>query len=605
MTANDDQLPLNDADDSQPDPATRGAAQMLDGAQQAPAVDGSQGDDNGVATDPVDLGDPALDEHHPLPPQHSDQLHGVDASASGPAGGLSSTSTDPADPPSPAEAAPPTSGTSSPPQSLYFLTNRMNLNGILSSRLVAPRESFQKYYTDLLEQTPGWVPLLRQAPTTTQIEAVTTERGSGAPVIIEFPLAVAGKAKPRNPVVHVPAVALSHATAIHLASERDLREHRARGYSNVHPHDHLLRVTPELFESGNSASYDLAPATTAPTTDWRRIDRIRGAVNAAVRAAGSGEQLALAAALVGAAKIPPAVTVPTWLGWSEIDDHATPDERTEPDGTEPDHVGFRAVYNVLGDRDVSEAWSPNDVLDSVTAQVRDAALDDAAADAIIRNLGRVRAIVNVEVDFEPFRPTARALVSAKALLLVLLRQELGQLLTWSQAETGADDATRIVAALLAGRLRGLSREAIELRSLELDDLTAAWATRVAHGRPGTIGKVQLVANTRGTSLKIDGVEVAKQRPLLPDLSAKYQKTPDAKKEATRIKVSRAMGWPVEHRIHVPAGASVENGDSYVSVVCPDEVTVSVSVDEDDFVRRLGSLTGEEHSRASEAFTARR
>ena len=48
-----------------------------------------------------------------------------------------------------------------PAPTLYFLTNRMNLNGILSSRLVAPRESFQKYYTDLLQQTPGWVPLLR------------------------------------------------------------------------------------------------------------------------------------------------------------------------------------------------------------------------------------------------------------------------------------------------------------------------------------------------------------------------------------------------------------------------------------------------------------
>ena len=85
----------------------------------------------------------------------------------------------------------------------------MNLNGILSSRLVAPRESFQKYYTDLLQQTPGWVPLLREAPTSAQIEAVTTERGAGAPVIVEFPLDVAGKLKPDDPVVFVPAVALS------------------------------------------------------------------------------------------------------------------------------------------------------------------------------------------------------------------------------------------------------------------------------------------------------------------------------------------------------------------------------------------------------------
>ena len=176
-----------------------------------------------------------------------------------------------------------------------------------------------------------------------------------------------------------------------------------------------------------------------------------------------------------------------------------PDARPQPDSALPDHVGFRAAYEVLGERDVTEAWSPNEVLDAVEARVRKAGLADDAADAMVRNLGRVRSIVNVEVDFEPFRPSARALVSAKALLLVLLRQELDQLLAWSDEETGADDATRIVAAVLAGRLRGLSRESTELRSLELDDLTAAWAVRVASGGSASLGRAQFVANSRGTS----------------------------------------------------------------------------------------------------------
>jgi hypothetical protein len=339
--------------------------------------------------------------------------------------------------------------------------------------------------------------------------------------------------------------------------------------------------------------------------DWRRIDRIRGAVNAAVRSASSGEQLALVAALVGATRLPAAVTVPPWLAWSDVDDHAAPDARPQPDSAVPDHVGFRAAYEVLGERDVTEAWSPNAVLDAVEARVRKAGLADDAADAMIRNLGRVRSIVNVEVDFEPFRPSARALVSAKALLLVLLRQELEQLLAWSDEETGADDATRIVAAVLAGRLRGLSRESTELRSLALDDLTAAWAVRVARGGSALLGKAQFVANSRGTSLKIDGVEVATQSALLPDLLSKYQKTADAKKEATRIKVSRAMGWPVEHRVQVPPGASIDRGDAFITIASSEEVVMKVAVDEHGFVRRLESLTGEERRRATEAFAARR
>ena len=490
-------------------------------------------------------------------------------------------------------------------ETLYFLTNTMNLNGVLSSRVVAPLQSYQKYYTDLLQRTPGWVPLLRDAPTSTQIEAVTSERGSGAPVVVEFPIEAVGKWNSEDSVVCVPAVALSEAVAIHLRSERELREHRARGYSNIHSHDKLLQVTPELFDSEAADPHTFTPPGAGPVVDWRRIDRIRGAINAAVRSAGSGEQLALAAALVGATKLPAAVSAPTWLEWSEVDDHAAPDARPHPDSAVPDHVGFRAAYEVLGERDVTDAWSPNAVLDAVEARVREAGLDADAAESMVRNLGRVRSIVNVEVGFEPFRPSARALVSAKALLLVLLRQELDQLLAWSDEETGADEVTRTVAAVLAGRLRGLSRESTELRSLQLDDLTAAWAVRVAGGGSPLVGRVQFVANSRGTSLQIDGAVVATQRALLPDLLSKYQKTADAKKEATRIKVSRAMGWPVEHRVHVPSGASVETGDAFTTIVSSEEVVVTVAVDERAFVRRLVSLTGGERRRAAEAFVARR
>lgn len=491
------------------------------------------------------------------------------------------------------------------PRALYFLTNRMNLNGILSSRLVAPRESFQKYYTDLLQRTPGWVPLLRNAPTSAQLDAVTIERGAGSPVLIEFPLDVLGKMKLDAAIEYVPAIALSEALAIHLPSERDLREHRARGYSNVHPHDELLRVTPELFQSDASDQVTMEAPTSAPAVDWRKVDRVRGAVNAAFASASSGEQLVLAAAFIGATKLPAAVNVPEWFGWVDLDDHADHAARPVPDTSRPDHVGFRAAYDVLGDRDASQAWSPNEVLDSVESRVREAGLADDAADALVRNLDRVRSIVNVEAEFERFRPTTRALISAKALLLALLRPELDQLLAWPDDETGADDATRVVAAVLAGRLRGLARESTEQRSLALDDLTAAWAARVARGGSASLGKPQLVANSRSTSLKIDGVEVASQGALLPDLVSKYQKTADTKQEALRLKVARAMGWPVDYLVQLPPGATVETGDALITIATPSELVLEVSVDEIGFIRRLESLTASDRRRAAEAFAARR
>src|SRR3954454_21365309 len=97
----------------------------------------------------------------------------------------------------------------------------------------------------------------------------------------------------------------------------------------------LLRVTPVLFDSEAADPHASITPGAAPDVDWRRIDRIRGAVSAAVRSASSGEQLALVAALVGAPKLPAAMTVPPWLAWSDVDDHATRDTRPQPDSALP------------------------------------------------------------------------------------------------------------------------------------------------------------------------------------------------------------------------------------------------------------------------------
>jgi hypothetical protein len=489
----------------------------------------------------------------------------------------------------------------SDPSALYFLTNRMNLNGVLSSRLVAPRESHDKYYVDLLEQVPGWVPLLTQPPTQALIEAVTVERGAGKPVVIEFPLGVVKETELRQPVAYVPALALSQAVAIHFREEKDLREHRARGFKNIHPHDELLKVTPELFSSDAPGEVALTAPAGSCQVSWRRIDRIRGAINAALASVQSGEQLVVAAAFLGEVKFPPAIVLPEWISWCELDDHGDVAERVSPDLGVSDHVGFRVVYEVLGEQDASEAWSPNAVLDGVATRIQGAGLAAGAADALIQNLQRVRSIVNVEADFEPFRPTARALVSAKALLLVLLRSELEELLAWPEEQTGADDLTRVTAAVLAGRLRGLAREATTLRSLALDDLTAAWAVRVARGEGGVLGKVQFSATTRGTSLTLDGIELSTQDALLPDPVAQYHKVDDVKKESLRIAVSRAVGWPVTHRITVPTDAAKTEDAGVLTILTPGEVQLVVSVDEEDFLSKLGALAGAGKRKALAAF----
>jgi hypothetical protein len=251
-------------------------------------------------------------------------------------------------------------------------------------------------------------------------------------------------------------------------------------------------VSPELFAGGREQTDPIRQPEHTTPVDWRRIDRIRGAVSATLAAADTGEQLAMAAASLGAAHVNTDVDIPAWLSWSELDDLAPPSELSGALGPgNPDLLAFRAAYGTLAARDTAESWSPREVVDAVATAIDRAKADASDVDVITRNLERVREIVNVERDFRPLRPTSSGLTSAMAVLLTLLRPDLGELLSWPEKETGADDAVRVTSAIFAGRLRGLSRESVELRSLPLDDATAEWAVGVARGVDTGVGGIEL------------------------------------------------------------------------------------------------------------------
>src|SRR5690349_11007385 len=111
--------------------------------------------------------------------------------------------------------------------SRFVLTNRMNLNGMLSSRVIGPRQSFGKYYQDLLQLTDGYIPFLSSPPAEDCIDYVSAKAPTG-PALLEL-------ADPPpyhdNTVVQLAhAIPFSQVTAIHLPDDRALREHLARRY---------------------------------------------------------------------------------------------------------------------------------------------------------------------------------------------------------------------------------------------------------------------------------------------------------------------------------------------------------------------------------------
>ncbi len=486
-------------------------------------------------------------------------------------------------------------------QQIFYLTNRMNLNGILSSRMIAPRESFEKYYTDLLNLCPGWVPLLSGPPPADLIEHVMSERGAGAPVLIELLDSALKDAGLLDAVTYVPAVTLSDVKAIHFRDKRALREHRARAYTNVHPHDELLQISPALFESEARGHVHIAAPEGEISTDWNRVDRVRGAVSGIVAAVNCGEALSLAAGVLGADRPTGEETLPPWLGWPALigADIESPSETTDE---RADRLMFQAAYRTLGLQDQTQSWSPTTVLDTIRGKLATADLDGATLAIVDRNLVYIRKLIDAEREFEPFRPSS-PYVAAKSLLMVLLRPDLEQLLAWSEDETGADTTTRSVAALLAGCLRGMARESTTSRSVALDDRTAAWAVEVASGEEGgTLGKAEFLVDPSKTVLMLDGAEVFSSSPLVPRPEVLYQEiAPDARL-AARIGISRRFGWPVTVRIPLPANAEVSQDESCVSVTSAEPVVAETVVDEPMFLDRLRSLTGRDRLRANDGLT---
>lgn len=507
--------------------------------------------------------------------------------------------TQPADPETGEAAEKPTADEEGP--SLYFLTNRMNLNGVLSSRILAPRESFQKYYADLLELCPGWVPLLVVPPAADLIEKVLAERGAGAPVIIELTAASLNGASVEAPVTYVHSAALSDAKAIHFRDKKSLREHRARGYDNVFPHDDLLQLSPELFASDAQDDVLISAPENGCSTDWLRVDRVRGAVGAALAAADSGESLAAAAGVLGAEKLPEDVSIPPWLTWEVLSGTASA-VATKAPADLADSLIFDTSYRILSQHDQSQAWSPSTVLKAVVDEIATNDVDDEARAIIQRNLKHVRQVVDVERDFEPFRNPNSPHVAAKALLMTLLRPDLGQLLEWPSEETGADATTRTVAAVLAGCLRGVARESVALRNAVLDDLTAAWAIRDTNGGNARLGLATFESDRSGTSLLIDGKELQLAPPLVPNPVTLYEALRAEVRALARVSVSRQLRWPVDVHINLPEHSSVAQQESLITITGIDEVSMEPSVEEGEFLKRLRGLGGRARARANEALT---
>ena len=187
------------------------------------------------------------------------------------------------------------------PQSLvlYLLTNQLNLQSILSSGLVLPRNGFGKYYRDLLEFTGSEIPL-GAAFDDLSVEAVTSETDITLfPVAVEMPSEIAAATVERSGgwrVLRGPA-ALPDAPRIHFRSDHDRQEFEVRPYENVIYKPELI-VTPHLFDGSLSTPLIESlmghqPKIEGPSPeDFDAAERLAGALCLGTVAAAASRELA-------------------------------------------------------------------------------------------------------------------------------------------------------------------------------------------------------------------------------------------------------------------------------------------------------------------------
>lgn len=479
-----------------------------------------------------------------------------------------------------AEATNPTAAESRHARSMVP-TNRFNLLTCLASRLVQPRSAYRKYYPDPFERVPGAVPILDRAPSADILDELRAR--NSFPVLIE--LSSLDGLSVRRPTgsgqIVEGAIPFTRVVAVHFPDERALREHHARPYANIAPVDQLFRISPELFTAGSDATEWSLGETDVSERDWHRIDRIRGAVNGARIGATSARTLETAARAMGAPADDTAKPAAPWLG-NLLD-------LGSRKGKGAEDVLFAASMDVLTAADVQDDWSPRRILDQIEDLVSARSSKRVGA-TIKNNLDYVRSVVEGDKEFSPFKAKSNGLTAAKALLMVLLRENLGSLLSWPPAETGADDLTVQTAAVYAGALRGLLREDANLRDVDFDDLTADW---VVFGQQAiSDAQIHVATGADGTTLTVrdHGTRFVPTPPPLPSEVLRQLQGDNLTRAG--IELCKQFGWR-----DLITTKAVWNGQVTVqarngkTVVSGELVGFEESVEIEDLGRRLDAQDG--------------
>jgi hypothetical protein len=459
------------------------------------------------------------------------------------------------------------------------LTNRWNLIEFLTRRLVVPREAFTKYYPDLLELTPGSIPVVSTPMSEELVNAATG--GAGDPTAQSFPVFIEF---PDLPVGAPRVLRLEAARAIHFRNEQELIEHRARPYGAT-PEGPPLKVTPSLFTGGDQQPTQLAdgPAPFDPELSTRLadLDRYTGAVALCAAISPMTER--------GAAAVARLIDGDNWSDstapWLATTRQLVLGDPVNLAGEADDVIHQVVVDRLLADE---SAGDPDAFLDRVREGLAGRDALDRDTEQALTHISRVLA---GDVDFEGFRSEGREVL--RGLFMFMLRSTPQRLLPWATSTSGAGEPAVLTAAFYCGLTIRRSGLDLEYRPEKLDVALAdleAWALDAAASRRPQPVRVAPDSSDGAAAHSLtcgDTVLSSIPSPLVPlhrvVASADSEK---AEIRAACIELAREQEWGdlVESVIRTSDGYRNPPGEHLL--ILPGFVEVALRIDHGAFVERL-------------------
>ncbi|BBO91021.1 hypothetical protein [Desulfosarcina ovata] len=479
-----------------------------------------------------------------------------------------------------------------------FLTNQMNLQMMLAAGLLMSREGFgDKYYRDLLDDCPGWIPLFPNTAPRALVDRVVAEARHLTPVAVEVDIsALAGPAKtvsvfgsPQDitlpevqgntaEILLVPApLPLSLIKKIYFKSAADKTAfiNRARSqYRNV-PEAWFAKASGKKWFAGQSTCTPgpIAQRETVPGS-MARAQALGGTFALLFHLAnrsdtGSRYYQWLTGTTDDSPEVDPILTFfPAWL-------------RREA-AFPPDKIQVKLFWTLVNDIVSAQAGelSRDVVLESIQREIEQ--LDDPARERYRESLCRLcddlKALRGLSDDTLDALFQRHPRTFSRALILFFLMNSGRELLAFAHAALAMDDV--LAAAILFGAREGWIDLAVDLRHGKrfADDMALRMARACHHAAASglTVATEAPPALPLRTLLRASGEEQRQQKRIA----------------AAMLEIARRQKWDcIETTIRLPKGQYqlvVEPGSTRL-VLDGDVKTVQASVRQELFWEAMSQL----------------